>query len=99
MVVFVSDSQDIFARHSLDLVALHKEITSKVRLSISGVVHSNQDGVSTFDMFDVLKTHLLGLFLNNMPLKQLQNFVCIIKFSCFVHSFWKFDLIANYNEV
>ena len=47
------------------------------------VVHNNQDGVSTFDMFDVLKTNFLGLFLNNMPLKQLQNFVGIIKF-CFV---------------
>ena len=89
MVVFVSDLQDIFGSRGTS-----QRNTSKVRLSISAVVHSNQDGIWTFDMFDVLKTHLLGLFLNNMPLKHLQKFVGIIKF-CFVESFWKFDLIAN----
>ena len=91
MVVFLSDSQDIFGSRGTS-----QRNTSKVRLSISRVVHSNQDGVRIFDMFDVLKNHLLGLFINNMHLKQ--NFVGIIKL-CFVDSFWKFHLIANYDEV
>ena len=33
-----------------------------------------------------------------MHFKQLQNFVGIIKL-CFVDLFWKFHLIANYDEV
>ena len=64
MVVFLSDSQDIFGSRGTS-----QRNTSKVRLSISRVVHSNQDGVRIFDMFDVLKNHLLGLFINQNALK------------------------------